>query len=169
MAKVDLKAAFKHILVRPDQWHLLGLHLDSPERVREFFFDATLPFGLRSSLKLFNEFTKIIQRLVKQIGIDKIYGYLDGFFIVDDTEYGFLEKKDLFKSYMSSPGWVFNEVKDKGPAQIMELLGIEIDEWEQILRITEERMRSSVQMLEEWRGRKTTTRREIVWWVNSSF
>ncbi len=32
MAKVDLKAAFKHILVRPDQWHLLGLHLDSPDR-----------------------------------------------------------------------------------------------------------------------------------------
>ncbi len=161
MAKVDLKAAFKHILVRPDQWHLLGLHLDSPEGEREFFFDATLPFGLRSSPKLFNEFTKIIRWLARQIGIDNIFGYLDDFFIVDGTEDGCLEKKDLFKSYMSSLGWVFNEDKDKGPAQIMELLGIEIDAWEQTLRITEERMRSSIQMLEEWRGRKSATRREI--------
>ncbi len=44
MAKVDLKAAFKRILVRPDLWHLLGLHLDSPDGEREFFFDATLLF-----------------------------------------------------------------------------------------------------------------------------
>ncbi|MCP3665303.1 MAG: hypothetical protein GY696_22865, partial [Gammaproteobacteria bacterium] len=161
MAKVDLKAAFKHILVKPDQWHLLGLHLDSPSGEREFFFDATLPFGLRSSPKLFNEFTKIIRWLARQIGIDKIYGYLDDFFIVDDTEHGCSEKKELFKSYMSSLGWVFNDDKDRGPAQIMELLGIEIDAWEQTLRITDERMRSSIQMLEEWKGRKTATRREI--------
>ncbi len=161
MAKVDLKAAFKHILVRPDQWHLLGLHLDSPEGEREFFFDTTLPFGLRSSPKLFNEFTKIIRWLARQIGIDNIYGYLDDFFIVDDTEYGCLEKKELFKSYMSSLGWVFNEEKDKGPAQIMELLGIEIDAWEQTLRITEKRMSTSILMLEEWRGRESATRREI--------
>ncbi len=43
----------------------------------------------------------------------------------------------------------------------MELLGIEIDAREQTLRITEERMRSSIQMLEEWRGKKTATRLEI--------
>ncbi len=99
---------------------------------------------------MFNEFTKIIRWLARQIGIDKIYGYLDDFFIVDGTEHGCSEKKGLFKSYMSSLGWVFNEGKD-GPAQIMESLGIEIDAREQTLRIREERMGNSIQMLEEWR------------------
>ncbi len=61
---------------------------------------------------------------------------------------------------MSSLGWVFNEDKDKGQAQIMELWELK-PMHEQTLRITDERMTSSIKMLEEWKGRKTATRREI--------
>ncbi len=87
MAKIALKPAFKQIVVRPDQWHLLGMHLANENGERGLYFDATLPLGLRSSPRIFNQFTKAIRYLTKQEeGIEDLFGYLDDFFLVWDTE-----------------------------------------------------------------------------------
>ena len=56
MSKLDLSDAFRHILVHPDNWELLGstwpVDINSA-LYPAYFFDAFLPFGLRSSPSLF--------------------------------------------------------------------------------------------------------------------
>ena len=49
MAKVDLKNAFRLCPVRPEDWHLLGIHWQG-----KYYIDKCLPFGLRLSPYLFN-------------------------------------------------------------------------------------------------------------------
>ena len=49
MAKVDIKSAFRLILVHPADRHLLGLHWED-----HTFVDMVLPFGLRSAPKIFS-------------------------------------------------------------------------------------------------------------------
>ena len=58
MSKMDLADAYKHILVRPEDWDLLGFtwsHTKHDISETVYFVDLTLPFGLRSSAKLFTD------------------------------------------------------------------------------------------------------------------
>ena len=49
MAKVDLRNAFRLSPVRPEDWHLLGIHWRGT-----FYIEKCLPFGLHSAPYLFN-------------------------------------------------------------------------------------------------------------------
>ena len=57
MSKLDLSDAFRHILVDPRDWELLGstwpLVLSDGSTRTGYFFDMFLPFGLRSSPAIF--------------------------------------------------------------------------------------------------------------------
>ncbi len=41
---VDDRDAYKHVLVHPDFWHMLGIHVGEGED-HEFYVETTLPFG----------------------------------------------------------------------------------------------------------------------------
>ena len=56
VAKVDLKAAFRMIPVRKQDWELLGI-----QWCGKFYVDTCLPFGLRSAPFLFNEFADTLE------------------------------------------------------------------------------------------------------------
>ena len=49
MAKIDIKSAYRQILVHPDDRHLLGVRLKGV-----IYLDRALPFGLRSAPKIFS-------------------------------------------------------------------------------------------------------------------
>ena len=59
MAKLDLANALKHILVHLDDWPLLCSSWDTfhPDGLvhRQYYIDLFLPFGLHSSLAIFNQ------------------------------------------------------------------------------------------------------------------
>jgi len=63
MAKVELKNTFRLCPVRPEDWHLLGIHWRG-----KYYIDNSLPFGLRSAPYLFNmaadgvDFPTLLQR-----------------------------------------------------------------------------------------------------------
>ncbi len=44
LGKIDLTDAYKHVLVHPDSWHMLGIHVGEGEDC-EFYVETTLPFG----------------------------------------------------------------------------------------------------------------------------
>ena len=74
LAKVDIKSAFKLIPVRPDQWRLLGF-----QWAGQYFFQAALSFGSRSSPKIFN-FADCLEALFQQrAGHVAVRKYLDDF------------------------------------------------------------------------------------------
>ena len=78
LAKVDIKAAFKLIPVRPDQWRLLGFQWED-----QFYFQVALSFGSRSSPRIFNDFADCLEGLFQQrAGEAEIRKYLDDFWLV---------------------------------------------------------------------------------------
>ena len=85
-AKLNLADAFKHILVRSQDWHLLGSSLDlqqpNESTVCLCYMDLFLPFGLHSYPALFNKYADVLQydMQVNQVG-DLLY-YLDDYFTV---------------------------------------------------------------------------------------
>ena len=66
MAKLDLANAFKHILVQPEDWPLLCSSWDMVQAdgsvLRQYYVDLFLPFGLHSSLAIFNHYTNVLCR-----------------------------------------------------------------------------------------------------------
>ena len=55
MWKIDVKSAFRHIPVDSRDAPLLGFRLDD-----KYYFERTLPFGLRSSPLLWDDFAAVI-------------------------------------------------------------------------------------------------------------
>jgi hypothetical protein len=56
LTKVDLKDAYKSVVVRPADWHYLGSSWINKYGTEEYYVDHVLPFGLRSSAKIFDMF-----------------------------------------------------------------------------------------------------------------
>ena len=57
MGKLDLEDAYKYIMVNPDDWELLGstfnMRLPDGSLRKQYYMDCVLPFGLRSSPRIF--------------------------------------------------------------------------------------------------------------------
>ena len=68
-SKLDLANAFKHILIRSQDWPLFGSSWDlkHPDGVtcHLYYMDLFLPFGLCSSPALFNEYADALQYAMK--------------------------------------------------------------------------------------------------------
>ena len=78
MVKRDLKDAFRHIPVSPQDWWLLGFSWDN-----KTWIDRFLPFGLRTSPFLFDLFAKGIHWIMAVVLLwGLIFHYLDDFFAV---------------------------------------------------------------------------------------
>lgn len=77
MIKRDLKDAFRHILVFPFDFPLLGFTWRNTPYV-----ERRLPFGLRSSPKIFNLFTESFHCVLAAKFAWKLLHYLDAFLLV---------------------------------------------------------------------------------------
>ena len=78
LAKVDIRAAFKLIPVRPDQRRLLGFRWDG-----QYYYQSALSFGSRSSPRIFNDFGDCLEALFQQCaGNAVVRKYLDDFWLV---------------------------------------------------------------------------------------
>ena len=78
LAKVDIRAAFKLIPVRREQWRLLGFKWDD-----HYYFQVALSFGSRSSPRIFNDFADCLEALFQQrAGEAQVRKYLDDFWLV---------------------------------------------------------------------------------------
>ena len=122
--KADVKAAFKLIPVRPDQHHALGFYW-----AQGFWYQTALPFGCRSSPRLFNEFAELLRDAVRAAtGNQAVLNYLDDFFGIEPppgsgmapTFQGFIELCDIV-------GVPLQAQKCVAPHTRVEILGIVID------------------------------------------
>ena len=77
--KADIKAAFKLIPVRPEQFAALGFHWAG-----SFWYQTALPYGCRASPKIFNEFATLLRDVTRRLASNPaVLNYLDDFFGVE--------------------------------------------------------------------------------------
>ena len=122
LVKADIKEAYRMVPVHPEDQYLLGVQWQGT-----VFIDRMLPFGLRSTPKIFTAITDAIQWMLRRQGVSRGLHYLDDFiFVAQSQPSAELQKRSLL-SLFDSLGVPVEPSKLEGPSPCLTFLGIEVD------------------------------------------
>ena len=164
LSKLDIADAFKHILVRSCDWDLLGsIYYDTETRHKQYYVDLVLPFGLRSSPKLFNEYADALQFIMLENGASECMHYMDDYVTLgpkNSTQC--MNNLVIMQNVCEQTGFSINPNKLVLPNTVIEFIGFIVDTNKMELRISEERLRDITAELMKWEGRKICKKRELL-------
>jgi hypothetical protein len=162
MCKVDLKDAYMHCMVRPQDRHLLGFTWEEKGET-EYWMMCALPFGMSSSPKLFNDFGDALEYMMKKNGAsqDTIH-FCDDFFSVKESQPSCGKNLSILLETIHDAGMDAQEEKTDGPDRVMEFLGIIIDTIRRILCISPERLCEIKAELAMWGTKKVCSKRDLL-------
>ena len=131
-AKLDLANAFKHILIRSQDWPLLGSSWDlqCPDSSTRclYYMDLFLPFGLHSSPALFNKYADALQYTMKTNDVQDLLHYLDDYFTVGPPHSPVCANNiTTMIATCKELGFTINVDKITKPATTTNFLGVDID------------------------------------------
>ena len=137
MGKIDWEAAFRQVAVHKDDLPLLGLAWRDLLFVR-----LVLPFGARSSPKLFTVFAGAFMAILRRevatsfphTPTELVY-YLDDFFLAARSSSECQEAMKLMISLADRLGVALHPDKREGPSRVIQFLGIEIDSVNMVVRL----------------------------------
>jgi hypothetical protein len=121
LSKSDLDAAFRHCLVRPEDWELLGFSWNG-----QYYYDAFLPFGLRSSPFLYNIFAELLHWAGLLALIAFIRHYVDDFIFVEPN----ISTPTALATFIPVAtvlGFSINPDKNEGPCTALSFTGIHLN------------------------------------------
>ena len=157
VAKFDLKAAYRHIPVHPDDRRLLGM-----EWKGGLYLDAALPFGLRSAPVIFNAVAEALAFTIRQRGVDGMDHYLDDFILVENPRSQQCKRNlEVALATCEEVGFRVAPGKTEGPTTSLSLLGVELDTELMELRLPQKKLFKLRELVEKWRRRKACTKREL--------
>ena len=164
LSKLDIAVAFKHILVRSCDWDLLGsIYYDTETRHKQYYVDLVLPFGLRSSPKLFNEYADALQFIMLENGASECMHYMDDYVTLgprNSTQC--MNNLVIMQNVCEQTGFSINPNKLVLPNTVIEFIGFIVDTNKMELRISEEHLRDITAELMKWEGRKICKKRELL-------
>ena len=163
LSKVDLKDAFKHIPVHPLDWHLMGFVWPDGVGRSRYFFNKVLSFGLRSAPALFDRYARHLPAFAALEGFSSgLVRYVDDFLIVSADRISCQVDLDCLVATCDRAGFTVQPSKVLPPSHKVEFLGIEIDTRNAILRISDVRLAEIKLLLDEWAGRRTCSKRQLL-------
>jgi hypothetical protein len=163
LAKLDLADAFHHIRVRREDWELLGTTWTSDLGDTEHYVSTVLPFGLRSSPKLFNNFAEAAKWIMKERGAGYVDHYLDDFITVATPQSSECQNNlETMLTVCAELGFAVNPQKVVPACTELEFLGIVIDTDKMELRISDERLTEIKSELDQWRKRPRGRKRALL-------
>ncbi len=158
LAKSDLSNAFKHILVNPKYWHLLGFSWQG-----QYYASACLPFGCRASPLWFDRFARALEYMSIERGMARTsWHYLDDTVTISASRESCQQSIDVFNETARLAGFTLQDAKCTAATQVIEFLGIEINTVLGTLSITEQRMNEITEELVAWQERRICTKRELL-------
>ena len=159
LSKVDIKHAFRLLPVTSNDWNLLGYFWEG-----YYFIDTRLPFGLRSSPSIFNQFADLVCWVLQQkYGLYSLVHYADDYFLVSNNNL-FMAKQAL-KTLCN----VFDELniplaKEKiiGPVHVITYLGIEINSKNLTISVPKDKYDDLMKILPSWLAKKSCTKQQLL-------
>ncbi len=85
MAKVDLKAAYRHVPIHPSSQRATSLKWTFAQGHTVYMFDAKLPFGARASPTIFHRITQAVKRMLQRRGHEAVVVFHDDFLVIGRT------------------------------------------------------------------------------------
>jgi hypothetical protein len=121
MAKRDIRHAFRNVACRAADWGTAGIKVGGA-----YFLDTALNFGTRSSPDKFCELSDAVEWALRRWGVECVH-YIDDFIFIGESELEVAEQVARFDIVMAAFGLPVKEEKDVGPAQQLEVLGVQYD------------------------------------------
>jgi len=157
LAKIDIKAAYRAVPVRPADWPLLGMTWGN-----RYYFHSTLPFGLRSSCHLWERYATAAQWIANHHGpIEFILHYVDDFLIACKTRRECEQQLQRFLDLLCQLGLPIADNKTAGPSTHITFLGILIDTAAMTVSLDADRLEIIRSTLNTWVGRQTCSLRQL--------
>ncbi|CAH1256970.1 Hypp1765 [Branchiostoma lanceolatum] len=152
--KRDLARAYRQIPVDPHDYHLLGYTWEG-----KFYFDSSLPFGLRSAAMACQRTTNAVSFLFAEQGFS-CTNYIDDFGGADTPDKADLAFETLGQTFRSL-GLAESEDKASPPAPQMTFLGVEYDSVAMSKRVPPDRLADALTILREWSSKTRATKQQI--------
>jgi len=159
LIKLDVEAAYKQVPVRPEDWHLLGFSFEGT-----FYYERVLPFGLRSSCRLWDMFAAALHFLCEtKLGVavpQFVIHYVDDFLFVIDPVGGGEADRAILQGALSlcrELGIPMAEAKTEGPTTCLTFLGIELDTVAMEARLDAARLEELRSLCVEWQARHSAS------------
>ena len=158
LIKLDIKHAYRLLPVRPDQWHHLCYFWEDA-----YYVDTVLPFGLRSSAGIFNQFARLVRWILQtHYHVDLVTNYSDDFFFVLSSD--MTRAKEQLATIIQAfadLGIPLADDKVEGPALCLIYLGILINAEDMTMEVTPERLSNIISELKAWVYIGTCTKRQL--------
>lgn len=157
MCKVDITDAFKQIPISPSQWHLFCVKWNN-----EYYHYVRLPFGSRSSPKIFDKLSEaVVWIAINNYGIQHMLHLLDDFLTIDDPSYDSDRTMALLSMIFNKLKIPLSRKKTTGPTCVIEYLGIILDSVKMEARLPQEKIERIVAFISAILQRKSCTRKEL--------
>lgn len=157
VAKFDLKAAYKHIPVHPEDRWLWGMEWNGG-----LYLDAVLSFGLRTAPTIFNAVAEALAFVIRMKGVEGMDHYLDDFTLVGKPRSQQCQRNlQLALATCEEAGFQVAPEKTEGPTTSLSLLGVELDSDRMELRLPQKKLLKLRDLVEKWRRRKACSKREL--------
>jgi hypothetical protein len=158
MNKADIQDAFKLLPIKPSLWPLYDIRWNN-----QYFFFVRLPFGSRSSPKLFDMLSEAIVWIAEHnYGIEKMLHLLDDFFVVDVTKEDGQRTKALISLLFNRIKVPLSTQKTIGPVQEIDYLGITLDSRRMEARLPPEKIARISEMIKTLLNRRKCKKRELL-------
>lgn len=162
LIKLDVEAAYKQVPVRPEDWHLLGFEFEG-----KFYYERVLPFGLRSSCRLWELFAAALHFMCEKLKCGaphEVIHYVDDFLFVVNPAGGESAARKLLEGALAlcaKLGVPMAPNKVEGPSSCLIFLGIELDAAKLEARLPKQRLTELHNLIVEWLSLKRASIRQL--------
>ena len=147
MAKFDVEAVYRKVPVHPSYHDLLGMKWRD-----QFYVDLVLPFGLQSAPFIFNSIADMVEWiLINSYQIQDLLHYLDDFTTASPPQS--LQCAHNLATAMQvcqRLGIPLHPAKCVGPSTELVVLGIELDPFNQVACLPQEKLLALKHLISSW-------------------
>jgi hypothetical protein len=157
LVKLDVEAAYKQIPVHPEDWHLLGFVWQGAH-----YYERVLPFGLKSSCRLWELFAVALHWLVENwLQAPGVVHYVDDFLLVVADEGAAAQHLREVLALCATLGIPMAADKTEGPVTCLTFLGIELDTAAMQARLPRVKLDELRRLAGEWEKKTVATKKEL--------
>jgi hypothetical protein len=157
--KSDIKEAFKHLSVHPDDIPLQGIFVGE-----HLYLETRLVFGLRTSPKIFSRLAECLRYVFATVAVcPALKNMLDDFFNVEPGRHTRANHMILpaLLTFFDAVGLPWAAEKTEAPNCVMTVLGFEVDTLNMTYRVPEKRMAALRTQLPLFKNKTIVTKNEL--------
>jgi hypothetical protein len=158
LCKTDISDAFKLIPVKPELWHLLCIKWEN-----QYYYFVRLPFGSRSSPRIFDCLSQAVVWIAKNnYDIDNMFHLLDDFLTIDKSDTIGERTMALLCTLFKRLNIPLSMKKTEGPTQCLEYLGIILDTNKMEARLPLEKVDRICKFVKDFLNCRSVTKRQLL-------